>query len=238
MWKLSKIGGWLAKTIAVALLVSFLSIWTTGYIVNSYVETLLKQFNIPLDEKPFALSGVWGELWGADPAVKSKGGTSADSGSGSSTNSSTSSGSDKTQTNSSDGKDEPDSVDAFNQQPSGELSDIGGGTGPKGNSSAAGSDTNTDHSQTQSQESADASQDEVAMTTDQLNEAKSQISDADKEKLFSVMMQKLPQETWQTISKLMEGGLTDSEMTQVQQLMAQHLDRNEYDEMLSILSKY
>ncbi|SEN48247.1 hypothetical protein [Paenibacillus sp. OV219] len=229
MWKLTKITGWLAKTIAAALLISFLSIWTTGYIVNSYVETLLKQFHIPLEEKPFALSSVWGELWGADPAVKSNGSTAADSGS------------DKTQAASNqDGKEKSDSVDAFSQQPSGELSDIGGGTGPKGNSSAAGTDTNTDHagSQSQSQESADASKDEVAMTTDQLNEAKSQISDADKEKLFGVMMQKLPQDAMQTISKLMEDGLTDSEMTQVQQLMAQHLDRSEYDEMLSILSKY
>ncbi|AZN38847.1 hypothetical protein [Paenibacillus albus] len=230
MWKLSKIAGWLAKTIAAALLISFLSIWTTGYIVNSYVETLLKQFHIPLEEQPFALSSVWGELWGADPAVKSKDSTTADSGS------------DKKQATSSqdDGKGKTDSVDAFSQQGSGELSDIGGGTGPKGNSSAAGTDTDTDHAgtQSQSQESADASKDEVAMTTDQLNQAKSQISDADKEKLFSVMMQKLPQDAWQTISKLMEDGLTDSEMTQVQQLMAQHLDRNEYDEMLSILSKY
>lgn len=233
MWKVSKIAGWLAKTVAAAILISFLSIWTTGYVVNSYVETLLKQFNIPLEEKPFALSGVWGELWGADPAVKSKGNTAADSGT------SSNSGTDQTQSASgNDGKDKRDSVDAFSQQPSGELSDIGGGTGPKGNSSATSTDTNTDHAQTQPHESADASQDEVAMTTDQLNEAKSQISEADKEKLFSVMMQKLPQEAWQTISKLMEDGLTDSEMTQVQQLMAQHLDRNEYDEMLSILSKY
>ena len=67
MWKMT---GWLAKTVAAGLIVSFLSIWTAGYIVNSYVETLLKQFNIPLDEKPFALNGVWGNIWGANPVVK------------------------------------------------------------------------------------------------------------------------------------------------------------------------
>ncbi|RAP74248.1 hypothetical protein [Paenibacillus montanisoli] len=221
MWKMT---GWLAKTIAAGLLISFLSIWTTGYIVNSYVETLLKQFNVPLDEKPFALNGVWGGLWGVDPVVKEKG--DANSGSANTENKESA---DK-ETDASGGKDAaandtksegngPEAVDAFGDLPSGELSDIGGGTGPKGNSGAVSSD------------------DEVAMSTEELNAAKSQISDADKEQLFKEMS-KLPQEAWQKISTLMEEGLTDSEMTQVQQLLAQHLDRAEYDKMLTILSKY
>ncbi|WP_123042620.1 hypothetical protein [Cohnella candidum] len=58
---------WAAKTLATALLLSFLSIWTTGYIVNSYMESLLKQLDLPLQTQPFALSGVWGRLWGAHP---------------------------------------------------------------------------------------------------------------------------------------------------------------------------
>lgn len=60
---------WLAKIVAAGLIVSFLSIWTTGYIVTSYVETILKQFNLPLEVPPMAMSGVWGKLWGADPLV-------------------------------------------------------------------------------------------------------------------------------------------------------------------------
>lgn len=63
--------GWAARTVATAILLSFLCIWTTGYIVNSYMETLLKQLNLPLETRPFALSGMWGTLWGADePAAK------------------------------------------------------------------------------------------------------------------------------------------------------------------------
>ncbi|WP_308636963.1 hypothetical protein [Paenibacillus silvisoli] len=232
MWKMT---GWLGKTIAAALLISFLSIWTTGYIVNSYVETLLKQFNVPLEQKPFALSGVWGGLWGVDPAVKEKAEangsestktkTTTDKDSAKTDASGSNSDGDKKESASSDtgagsGGKEPESVDAFGDLPSGELSDIGGGTGPKGNSGAVSGD------------------DEVAMSTEELNAAKSQISDADKEQLFEVMMTKLPQEAWQKISTLMEEGLTDSEMTQVQQLLAQHLDREEYDKMLTILSKY
>jgi hypothetical protein len=70
--------GWAVKTVATALLLSFLCIWTTGYIVNSYMETLLKQLNLPLQVQPFALSGVWGKLWGASPVS----GTSGESASG------------------------------------------------------------------------------------------------------------------------------------------------------------
>jgi hypothetical protein len=55
-----------AKLLVTVMLVSFLSIWTTGYIVNSYMESLLKQLNLPLETQPFALSGIWGTLWGAD----------------------------------------------------------------------------------------------------------------------------------------------------------------------------
>lgn len=63
MWKWLS---WALRILATAVLLSFLSIWTTGYIVNSYMETLLKQLNLPLETQPFALSGVWGKLWGAD----------------------------------------------------------------------------------------------------------------------------------------------------------------------------
>lgn len=75
MWKWLT---WAARIAATALLLSFLSIWTTGYIVNSYMETLLKQLNLPLETQPFALSGVWGKLWGASPAPGGQAGESKD----------------------------------------------------------------------------------------------------------------------------------------------------------------
>ncbi|WEK54218.1 MAG: hypothetical protein P0Y55_16920 [Candidatus Cohnella colombiensis] len=57
---------WIIRMVVTALVISFLSIWTTGYIVNSYVETVIKQLDLPIDTQPFALSGVWGTLWGVD----------------------------------------------------------------------------------------------------------------------------------------------------------------------------
>jgi hypothetical protein len=68
---------WAARILVTAVLLSFLSIWTTGYIVNSYMETLLKQMDLPLQTQPFALSGIWGKMWGASPAPKPKSDTQA-----------------------------------------------------------------------------------------------------------------------------------------------------------------
>ncbi|QHT58634.1 hypothetical protein GXP70_00640 [Paenibacillus lycopersici] len=256
MWKITgKVAAAVGKLVAAALLVSFLSIWTTGYVVNSYVETLLKQFHIPLEEQPFALSGLWGEMWGADPGAKhdansntanassskddapaagspsgnaagqtpADGASGKDAGSGSQGTTSTDSGGQGS------GNDQ-EAVDAFGDLPEGQISDIGGGTGPKGNSAASGQESGAGAS--------GSSKDSVAMSTDDINAVKSQMSEADKEQLFGVMMKKLPQDAMQQISKLMEDGLTEEEVTQVNQLMAQYLDRDEYDQMSSILSKY
>lgn len=255
MWRMT---GWLAKTVAAGLIISFLSIWTTGYIVNSYVESLLKQFNIPLDEKPFALSSVWGGLWGADPMLKSDQETAArNNSSGPNTGSAGSDGGDagkETGTAGSESKsadETPLAVDAYSDRSSGALTDIGGGTGPKGNSSAAPKTNDGDGGASSELEgmssgsgtdgdggAGEALRDGVAITTDELSEVKEGMSQSDKEQLFNVMMKKLPQEVWQHISGLMEGGLTNAELTDVQQLIAQHLDKEEYDRMMEIMKKY
>lgn len=54
------------RLLATAVLLSFLSVWTTGYIVNSYVETVLKQIGLPLQVQPPGLTGFWGKMWGVD----------------------------------------------------------------------------------------------------------------------------------------------------------------------------
>ncbi|XID91673.1 hypothetical protein ACF3MZ_24720 [Paenibacillaceae bacterium WGS1546] len=67
-----KWASWAIRTAATAVLLSFLCIWTTGYIVNSYVESIVKQLNLPVDVQPLALSGVWGTLWGAEKPKKTE----------------------------------------------------------------------------------------------------------------------------------------------------------------------
>jgi hypothetical protein len=255
MWK---IFGWVGRAIAVGLIASFLSIWTTGYIVNSYVESLLKQYNMPLDVQPFALSGVWGKLWGADPVTtdniadadsssddndpaqgnaSSGNDTNSANGVGSDTGSSTTGSSSETNgtgdapdngangtstddtsasgSSSTSGADEdPVAIDAFGQEEEGAVTGVGGGTGPKAEAGA------------------------TAVTTEEMTEAKNQLSDADKDQLFEMLATKLPQEAWQTISTYTENGLTDEELTNIQQIVAQYLTEEQYKQFMEILKKY
>ncbi|WP_336776251.1 hypothetical protein [Paenibacillus sp. MMO-58] len=224
MWL--KAAVWIAKIVAAGLIVSFLSIWTTGYIVNSYVQTLLKQYNLPLEVQPMALSGVWGKLWGAEEPVQTED-------------------TEKTGTDGTDG--DKVAVDAFADQPStAPLTDIGVGGGSKaesgttGQSEEAGTSTGQTEgsSQTDDDEAPSIDGTETAITTEDMNNMKGQMSEADKDQLFGLLMSKLPQEAMQTISGYMENGLTDEELTQIQQLMAQYLDRDQYEQMMAILKKY
>ncbi|MFD0961793.1 hypothetical protein [Paenibacillus chungangensis] len=214
---------WLGKIVAAGLLISFLSIWTTGYIVTSYVETALKQYNIPLDMPPMAMSGVWGDLWGSEPLLTAQAVDESEKGTEERTD---------------------DAASAFDEQldewAKAPLTDIGGGSGShaeegleevhQGSVAESGELDDSGHS--------DLEGIEAALTTEELDRVKNTMSEEDKVRLLDILSTKLPQETWQKISKYVEEGLSEEELLSIQQLMAQHLDQEEYDEMMGILKKY
>lgn len=197
---------WIGKLMAAGLIISFLSIWTTGYIVTSYVETLLKQFDLPVEVPPMAMSGVWGALWGSDPLLVSEDGGQENR---------TPTGGDAVE------ETEPEAEEAFGSE-IGEAPITDAEDGASGE--AAGE--------------SDAENPETAVTTDELEAAKAEMSEEDKELLFDLLMSKLPEEAWLQISGYMEEGLTEQELTSVEQIMAQHLDTEEYGQMMEILKKY
>ncbi|WP_168123302.1 hypothetical protein [Paenibacillus sp. HB172176] len=245
---------WLAKLIAAGLIISFLSIWTTGYIVTSYVESILKQFELPVEVPPIAMSGVWGKLWGSEPLLVDEGGATAsetaglddagetdqdeaeseglsvDSGSDNSSHPS-----DSSQEDSSVSEDEgmPNATEVFGNVDDGPITDMGASGG-----SAAGSGQDLDGTGSDEGSVDGAIGTEVAITEEGVTDAKEKMSDEDKSKLLELLMTELPQETWQQISSYMEDGLTDDELLDVQQLMAQYLDEGQYNEMMGILKKY
>ncbi|MDQ0061562.1 hypothetical protein [Paenibacillus harenae] len=215
--------GWLGKLVAAGLILSFLSIWTTGYIVTSYVDTLLKQYNLPLEVPPMAMSGVWGKLWGSDPPIATD---AAEGGSGQDKPDTLP---DTTASSGNGEQDEPPaSEDAFGEIENPPLTDIGIGGGTEAGGTPSQPDT----------ESGEIDGTETAVTTDDLTEVKEQMTDADKDTLFGLLMSKVPQESMQLISGYVEDGLTEQELTSVQQIMAQHLDKAEYEQMMNILKKY
>ncbi|MFF2889228.1 hypothetical protein [Paenibacillus sp. NPDC057967] len=201
---------WIGKIVAAGLILSFLSIWTTGYIVTSYVESVLKQFELPVEVPPMAMSGVWGKLWGSDPLLASDIEPEQESGSA-------------------NNGQEPDAKEVF-----------GGIEEEPGAGSSQGSDPLDGVQEGTGQTGAESEIDgaETAVTTDDIESAKGEMSEEDKSLLFELLMTKLPPESWLEISEYMEGGLTEQELTSVQQIMAQHLDTSEYEHMMEILKKY
>ncbi|MFD0590254.1 hypothetical protein ACFQZE_19910 [Paenibacillus sp. GCM10027627] len=225
---------WVGKLVAAGLILSFLSIWTTGYIVTSYVESVLKQFELPLEVPPMAMSGVWGALWGSDPLLSSdskelsaeegKPGTALDS--------------------------DAEAKETFGEIEQPPLTDVGMGAGaeaagieaeaePETGMQEGTAGTNGGESEAQiPSENGGVDGTETAVTVDEIESAKEGMNEEDKAQLFQLLMTKLPQESWQKISEYVENGLTETELTSVQQIMAQHLDQAEYDSMMEILKKY
>lgn len=270
MWKMFD---WLWKAAAAALLASFLAIWTTGYIVNSYVEALLEEYEIPLEKPPFALSGLWGRLWGVDAAGEDprdglaadrepiggfedarrdaggeggptgpgagrpdgsgdRGGSGSESAvpdpagglSGGGGMTDVAGGPDEAAglppgDGGEDGAESGDGGEAGEGAPSGATEETGYGTGPEARSGAGASGG-------------------AIVSTEDLLEAKSRLTDDERNRLFAILVGKVPQEEWQRISEFTEGGLTADELLQVQQIVATYLDREEYDELMGILNKF
>lgn len=290
MFNAWKWAGWIGKTVAAGLIMAFLSIWTAGYIVNSYAEALLKQFNIPMEQQPFALSGVWGKLWGADGGdslasagnegstgnESSTGGAGSDngavaqgsgSGAGSGTGTGTGAGTGTGTGASGDGNevasggvgDETGEYGGDGGQGAGGYSGGGGALEVLGGideepEAASEEDSGTNSllealgEQQQGQQSEGGSPGigagntgtgtELAMTTEEIAEAKGQINEEDKQRLFVMLMSKIPAEEWQIISRYMENGLTEQELSSIQQIVAKYLDQGQYDELMGILKKY
>jgi hypothetical protein len=277
MWKLL---GWLWKAAAAALLASFLAIWTTGYIVNSYVEALLEEYEIPLEKPPFALSGLWGRLWGVDArpqdgrsalaadrepiggfedARKYSGGSGGSSGrengrTGGSGGAERSGG-DQTATEPAGGdRAAAESAGGENggHAPMGDGGLDGGGTPVYGDGGgtpddAAGwrpgeEDGGAEGGVTESGfgrgPAAHGAAGGTVVSTEELLEAKSRLTEEERNRLFAILVGKVPQEEWQRISEFTEGGLTAEELLQVQQIVATYLDREEYDELMGILNKF
>ncbi|WP_339322812.1 hypothetical protein [Paenibacillus sp. FSL W8-0194] len=59
-----KLTRWLVKTVLTVLLISGLTIMTTGLIVNSYVQSLLSSFNITLEGQSFGFGSMMKGLFG------------------------------------------------------------------------------------------------------------------------------------------------------------------------------
>lgn len=204
--------------VGIGIISSLITMGTTAIVVDGYIQSVLKQFNVPLKHEPVTASSIWRSLWqgsssGAEMEVEKGPAANSSSSLGSGGND------DKGQVNSGSGN-----TNEFTDKPTDKQQDpledealpVWGSV-----SEEAGSANKRE---------------EVVIPPESWTDSKSQLPAEMKDEIFRTLLQKLPQEDWQRISTLMEGGLTSNELSEVEQILAKHLNDEEYDKMRSMLA--
>lgn len=79
---------------------------------------------------------------------------------------------------------------------------------------------------------------ELVVSSDEFQKTKDNMSNEDKMKLFSLFVSKLPANELQTISALVEDGITKEELAEINRIVEKNLSPEEYKQMVAILEKY
>ncbi|WP_340015125.1 hypothetical protein [Paenibacillus sp. FSL K6-1318] len=245
---------WFVKIVLTVLLVSSLTLLTTGLIVQSYAKSLLASFNIQWEGQPMGLTAMFqGALGGKTSEGNKSGNGTTDQPTGA----------DEEQVpedavsvmgNGSEGGES--GVDTGNGASQGTSSGEGAGSGTdstagsnSGVNAGNGTDSGTGNESGTAQGSGSASgngtgatsgsassgNDAIVVSPDDITGAKDKLPVEEKERIFSLLMNKLPQKEMQQISGAMEGGLTEQELREIEQVISKYLTSEEYDNLMEVL---
>ncbi|GAK41494.1 hypothetical protein TCA2_3985 [Paenibacillus sp. TCA20] len=250
---------WTGQLLLTVILVSTLTLLTTGLIVQSYISSLLASFNITWEGAPNNLAAVFQGALGMNQTAntsesaesnsetasgsnmnsdQSMNGTGDEADSGANANDETS------QTGETDpSQDDPNNPESNNEEgvsseADSEASDGGESTGgPSGSSVDSSSET---PSSSTTEEGAEAgtteADDQIVITPEDITDQKDSISTEDKTAVFELLMNKIPADEMQKISSTMEGGLTETELQDMEQVIAKYLTEEEYNELMAVLT--
>ena len=226
---------WFVKIVLIVLLVSSLTLLTTGLIVQSYAKSLLASFNIQWEGQPTGLLGMFqGAMGGKQSSEGEKPETpSTDQPTGTEEekapeNAISVMGNDSNNGNAEadPGKeDTPEGTDSGTAGGSGNGTVDGSGTAA-GAGKASGQGSNNDNSE---------ANDAVVVSPDDITDAKNKLPTEEKERIFTQLMNKLPQKEMQQISGAMEGGLTEQELREIEQVISKYLTNEEYENLMEVL---
>jgi len=216
--------GWFGKLFAAAILISLLSVFTTVYLVDQYVEAILDRWNLSDVERP---SLKLGELFSSLASLERM--DSSDS---------------TTETD-----DNPDkstsSPDEWNPQINVEKDGTDAPNGAvKANASPVENDKlpldqyNVDTDQAVPVSGQVDPSRIIVMSAEEFNNKRKKLSDGDKLEIFSLLMQKLPQQELQRMSELLEDGITEDELAELEEVINAYLHKDDVDRLLLILNKY
>ncbi|MFC9710535.1 hypothetical protein ACFTRD_20525 [Paenibacillus sp. NPDC056933] len=253
---------WFIKVLLTVLLVSSLTLLTTGLIVQSYVKSLLASFNIQWEGQPMGLTAMFQGALGGKSGEEKKQGTGGTTdqpagaeeehvpedaisvmGNGTEKGESGDTGNSSGESTGSDQGHGADSGTDSSATGSSSEGNSDKGTDADANTSAGtGSGTATgkgtasgNGAGTNSNGIASSGNDEIVVSPDDITGKKDKLPLEEKEKIFSLLMNKLPQKEMQQISGAMEGGLTEQELSDIEQVISKYLTSEEYDNLMEVL---
>ncbi|KAA8787352.1 hypothetical protein ABIE27_005841 [Paenibacillus sp. 4624] len=207
---------WFVKMVLIVLLVSSLTLLTTGLIVQSYAKSLLASFNIQWEGQPMGLMGMFqGALGGKQSSEGEKSGDTP--------------------------ADQPTGTEE-EKAPENSISVMGNGTSEENagvdkgkDDTTAGSNSGTGQAGSGTSSNDETGDDAIVVTPDDITGAKNKLPTEEKERIFTLLMNKLPQKEMQQISGAMEGGLTEQELKEIEQVISKYLTSEEYDNLMQVL---
>ncbi|MGC5776615.1 hypothetical protein [Paenibacillus pabuli] len=253
---------WFIKVLLTVLLVSSLTLLTTGLIVQSYVKSLLASFNIQWEGQPLGLTAMFQGAMGGKSGEEKKPGTGTsdqpagaeeehvpedaisvmgneeergETGDNTGSGSGQTKGSDESQ-GTGTGTDSSATGSNSGGSPTTETGvDAGTHTGTDSGTAAGDGTASGNGTGTNSNGTASSGNDEIVVSPDEITGKKDQLPLEEKEKIFSLLMNKLPQKEMQQISGAMEGGLTEQELRDIEQVISKYLTSEEYDNLMEVL---
>lgn len=234
---------WLLKLCLSAILVSFLTIITTGLVVNAYIQSLLASFNIQLEGQPFGLGTMMQSVLGSGGASDSS--DSAGSGEERSVRGGND-GDSNTTSSAEHGGPSSDLGDRADEEQTGgrdhEPSITTEGPGNPSDEDPVPDDSipvmgSADSSSEGSGLESGLEDEQLVMTPDDIVNKKGSLPLEDKEEIFTILMSRLPQSEMQKISEAMENGLTTSDLEEIERIISKYLNEDEYSQLLSKLQQ-
>jgi hypothetical protein len=202
---------WVIRMGATALLLSFLCIWTTGYIVNSYMETVIKQLDLPIEMQPFALTGVWGKLWGAEKPSQAK--QQVD---------------EKEKLAASSSASPLSSKETMDNPINGAVN-----SGEQNQSAEENPESSIKPEKEASPSLGQGNVDTIPVFNGEVGQ---QLTDAQRQSLYAMVVSKLNQEQLKQLSDALQDGLTGEELSAMQGMLKSALTEQEYAQMMALLS--
>lgn len=209
---------WCAQLLLTVILVSSLTLLTTGLIVQSYITSLLASFNITWEGAPTSLASVFQGALGVNTSTQNEEGSEQSI--GTSEDPPTETGEWTEEVNETEPTGQAENLDVPDAETDMDTNEESSSGANSGNSSETGiSDMN----------------DSVVITPEDITDQKDSISAEDKTAVFELLMTKIPTDEMQLISGAMENGLTETELQTMEQIIAKYLTEEEYKDLMAIL---